>query len=829
MSASSSTSTEGNGFGEQSYGDFFCRTANSEPYRYQLRVARLLIQGKNVVLRAPTGAGKTWAVLVPFFYPNWTVRPVRLIYALPLRTLAQSIYRQALATAEKLGLPNDCQRDSRGREVLPPFVTLQTGEHPDDPFFDRGRIIVTTYDQVLSGLLDGPYGLSDRLHNVNAAAIAGSLVVFDEFHLMEPQRALLTAVAGLYLFRALCQSVWMTATATQPLENLLREALGAEPVPATADENNEMLASLPSVTRVRRQVVWERETISADHVLRVHEKRSIVIMNTVGRAQEIYGQLRDRVVNGKDIRLILLHSRFFKGDRSAKEQEVSRLFGKKADGNSILVATQVVEAGLDISCGHLHTELCPMNALIQRAGRCARFEGEAGTVHVYPLPPDNRAWLPYGDNVRELVTVTRTRSLLQEIPQERGTILDPNSAADWVQAVHGEEDAHALREGWRGRVSESLRRIHQNAILRDPKRISDLIRGDDGDQVRVIISTLVNRPDSPGKRESLALSRWSLSRLLRDGREGTGWFWDGTDDEPWKPLRAVDDLRLTYAVCLPPRVASYDSEFGLRLSKAGEQESPDRVEPERPGYAPLKREPWSTHALRVADEAAKRVRRDGGDEGLAQQGLKQRYGLNGGEIKAAVQACALLHDFGKLQNSWQRWAEAAQKARDPDYQHTIPLAHTDFDPEKSEDRLRGRSLGVRRPPHAAAGAYYGSAFLADLLRVIPDDKRSEVAAACAAAILAHHGGWLPDCVDLDACKLWPGWKDCFAQATGLMADCGALAKLEAYVDKRGALDKLLGLATRAESIGHWWPFVAYLTRTLRLSDQRATAESAWND
>ena len=112
-----------------------------------------------------------------------------------------------------------------------------------------------------------------------------------------------------------------------------------------------------------------------------------MIMNTVGRAQEMFGQLRDRLIDGEDMKLILLHSRFFKGDRSAKEQEVSRLFGKKAEGSAILVATQVVEAGLDISCEHLHTELGPMNALIQRAGRCACFEGEAGTVHIYPLPP----------------------------------------------------------------------------------------------------------------------------------------------------------------------------------------------------------------------------------------------------------------------------------------------------------------------------------------------------------------------------------------------------------------------------------------------------------
>jgi len=61
---------------------------------------------------------------------------------------------------------------------------------------DRGRIIVTTYDQLLSGLLDQPYGLSDRLHNINAAAIAGALIVFDEYLALQlpPDRGSMEAV-----------------------------------------------------------------------------------------------------------------------------------------------------------------------------------------------------------------------------------------------------------------------------------------------------------------------------------------------------------------------------------------------------------------------------------------------------------------------------------------------------------------------------------------------------------------------------------------------------------------------------------------------------------
>jgi len=208
------------------YREFFRGLTGRTPYDYQLRVAAELYYGRNVVVRAPTGSGKTWAVLAPFLFKGWKRRPARLIYALPLRTLAQGVYREARCAAAKLGHRLDAREDERGREIEGPFVTLQTGERPDDRFFDRGRIVVTTYDQVLSGLLCGPYGLSGRLHNVNAASVVGALVVFDEFHLMEPARAFLTAAAGLNLFRGLCQSVWMTATATPPLDELLSDAGG---------------------------------------------------------------------------------------------------------------------------------------------------------------------------------------------------------------------------------------------------------------------------------------------------------------------------------------------------------------------------------------------------------------------------------------------------------------------------------------------------------------------------------------------------------------------------------------------------------------------------
>jgi len=805
---------------DENYAASFQALTGYPPYEYQKRIARLLFEGRTLVVRAPTGAGKTWAVLAPFFYGGWTAPPARLIYALPLRTLANGIYREARQAAERLGKPLEPTIE-RGREVVSPFVTLQTGEQPDDPFFDRGRVVITTYDQLLSGLLCGPYGLSDRLHNINAGVIAGALVVFDEFHLMPPSRAFLTAVAALRLFTGLCQSVWMTATATAPLERLLCSALDAVPVPNDHAAMRVMLDSLPSVTSVQRSLVAEPTPLTADAVLSRHHRRSIAIVNTVGRAQGLFDELHTKLAGRTDVKLIMLHSRFFKDDRQRLEAQLQGLFGKDSAASAILVATQVVEAGIDISCEHLHTELCPMNSLAQRAGRCARFAGEAGAVHVYRLPDAPLSWLPYGDLGREDPAIVATRELLS---QHNENDLDTALIAEWVQRVHGRADEEPTRSGYRRRIKELTDCIFRNTIQRDPAGIAHLIRGDDSEAIRVLIANESALPESPGRMESISLSRWSIAPHLNNHTK-IGWYWSAEEQRPWQPLENWANLGATYAVCLCPEFAGYSPELGLRLGQSGLQ-SPARTEPLRPGYPPLREELWVNHARMVAEEADSRLSRDGFPDGLVSSGFKARYGLDTNEMRTAARACGLLHDLGKLQLRWQQWAERYQREKDRSYVTPGSLAHTDFDYDSAQDRVRARSIDVPRPPHAAASALYGLVVLDDALSDIPQACRSEVASACAAAILAHHGAFVPkgSGMDLGILPLVDGWSSDLSQLTGHTPDAGAFTRLVAWPDKRGLLNQFVNLTTRLDALERWWPLVAYLMRTLRLADQRATSE-----
>jgi CRISPR-associated endonuclease/helicase Cas3 len=667
--------------------------------------------------------------------------------------------------------------------------------------------------------------LSSRLHNVNAAAIAGTLVVFDELHLMPPDKAFLTAVAGIRAFRGLCQSVWMTATATSPLERILCSALNTVPVPENEAAMRTLLSSLPSVNSVFRTLIWEEGPLTAEAVLSHHEKRSIALTNTVGRAQALFEQIREKLLGQPHVQLILLHSRFFKNDRQRKERLLKQLFGSHAQGNAILVATQVIEAGIDISCEHLHTELCPMNALVQRAGRCARFPNDKGTVHVYELPAE-RGWLPYGTLVEAEPSIDATRDLLKTATP---ITLDPHVVGRWVEAVHSNGDGQAVKTGVKDRSNRSFEAIHQNAIQRAPVGIAHLIRGDDSESIRIIVSEGVHLPESPGKLESISMSRWSLAPYLSP-LSPFGWYWDGDELEPWKVLTNRADLARTYAVALPLEFASYDDAIGLRLGRPGRRESPQRQEPPRPGYLPLREESWVNHALMVADSAEDHLWRERFPSGLASSGFRELYGLSPEQVRIAVRACGLLHDLGKLQFRWQQWAEKWQMARNPSYQFAVPLAHTDFNPDNPSDRERQRNMPIRRPPHAAASAYYACSLLKSALIGIPETLIDEVASACVAAIIAHHGAFIPNTpgMNLGILQLSKGWEQTAAEC-GCIADPAVVKYLSNERDKRGCLTDVLKITTSRDALEKWWPLVSYLTRTLRLSDQRATSEWACSE
>lgn len=102
---------------------------------------------------------------------------------------------------------------------------------------------------------------------------------------------------------------------------------------------------------------------------------TLIILNTVDRATELFKLLRQQPrLDGVSVKLI--HSRF----RPQERDQWPAFLDQKGGGRRVLISTQVVEAGVDLSAAMLYTELAPWAALVQRFGRCARYPGETGRV-----------------------------------------------------------------------------------------------------------------------------------------------------------------------------------------------------------------------------------------------------------------------------------------------------------------------------------------------------------------------------------------------------------------------------------------------------------------
>jgi CRISPR-associated endonuclease/helicase Cas3 len=161
----------------------------------------------------------------------------------------------------------------------------------------------------------------------------------------------------------------------------------------------------------------------AELVMNEHQKRrglTLVVINTVDRARTLYDALRkpDELPAGKKGRkkkeaanktplndlqpeFLLIHSRFRPVERRAQMQQ---LLSSVPEAGRIVVATQVVEAGMDISAKTLFTELAPWASLVQRFGRCNRF-GEYDDAQIFwiavPIEDKKSLAAPYADEELE--------------------------------------------------------------------------------------------------------------------------------------------------------------------------------------------------------------------------------------------------------------------------------------------------------------------------------------------------------------------------------------------------------------------------------------------
>lgn len=402
--------------GQEFYKKYF---SISDPYEYQLRVWKYIeCQKFPILIKAPTGSGKTEAVIAPFlnqFVKKDFYLAPRLIYVLPMRVLVNSIAERIRKYAEKVS----------------PYITvsIQHGDLPNSPFF-MSDIVVTTLDQFLYAFARASKQVGYHI-DVPAGSIASSIVVFDEAHMYRDEFtfSIMRALMEI-LYSSNIPFVLMTATMPESLKNSLFENIPTfHEIPGKINLN-----SYVSIT------IQDKPLISNDEVnlpygliKKIKNKKTLIVLNQVRRAQKIYEELSKRLSlpHGQ---IVLLHSRFCRKDRIQHEKEAISIMPRKKgqtvvipESIGIVVSTQVLEAGIDFSAQLLITEIAPADSLIQRAGRCARYEGESGEIYIFPVEGE-RAHMPY-----EIEHIKKTMDWLSK--NKNFNIKDFDQVCDFVNCL----------------------------------------------------------------------------------------------------------------------------------------------------------------------------------------------------------------------------------------------------------------------------------------------------------------------------------------------------------------------------------------------------------
>lgn len=707
--------------------ELFRELTDLKAHDFQVEVARRLLEGENIVLISPTGSGKSWAALLAFMYAKRNNVPFadRLVYAFPLRTLTTALYQQYGKYLEQVDLKATLQ-----------IGGMERGE--GDPFFDQGDVIFTTIDQLLSSYIGVPVSLPRRLANMPAGALVGSCVVFDEFHLLEPDKALATTLDLADRLKPYTQILLMSATFSGG-------GVGEIQSKAHAGKREVLPRELkqPDRRETRRKFVWTGKQPTAEAILDAHQERSIAVCNTVDRTTSLY---RDLVAlaeeRGVDDRILLLHARFLPEHRKAKEAKIMDLFRKESKERAILVATQVVEVGLDISADALHTEAAPASAIFQRAGRCARFGGE-GTVYVYELPINDgkRSTAPYVGTQSSLVDST-----VDELAARSGSVLGFKEERKVLDKVHAGADLENLKK-----VGSRVRRREVAEAIREGSGafVRRLVR--EVDTINLIIHSnpeeLHMELSLPSISLSRSVARGFLVELTKKGQIGQALILSAAESQEesenyapravWKAAEKVGDVSQTFYLCLPPDLASYDPDEGLVLGRPGNRVFEQNVQ--EVVYEPYsyRKETWRDHIRRVMEQYEKQTRYHRVGAARLAKGL----GVEEEAVERMGLLVAALHDLGKLSADWQDKMWLWQQSIKPDEPRDCFLGHSDFDGADREQRQRIKEARYKKPPHAVESYYSGLRILHQYLAEEPDDLRRDIVVALGSAIAHHHSAF----------------------------------------------------------------------------------------
>lgn len=539
------------------FSDFFSKATGQANYPYQEAFATA--DPVPHLLRAPTSAGKTATAVLGWLF-RWVTRadptPRRLVYCLPMRVLVEQSVMKTKEWITNLGL------DIRVHRLMGGVEAEDWHLHPEEP-----AVLIGTQDMLLSRALNRGYA-SSRFHwPVDYALLNNDCMwVFDEPQLMGSGVSTSAQLAGLRKslgVQANCPSVWMSATLEPSWLDTVdfRGQFTGQPLELTSADHDPRLPLYKRMTAAkalhRLRLSAESPKAVADAVMRKHKTgtQTLVIVNTVDRAKELFSELAKLRKKNATPALLLVHSRFRADERNTLNDSLRA----QSPGDRIIVATQVVEAGVDISSRTLITELAPWASIVQRIGRCNRT-GDDGNAD----DPAEVFWIDLSEKLTPPYAIHDLIFARIQLEKLEGKSVSPKPLNDFTRNekitlpfVH----KHVLRRRDLLDLFDTTPDLSGNDI-----DIQRFVRGDDPDtDVQVFWRDLSGTPGEQPRPERNELCNVPVAQVrkflsAREAGRIEAFLWDHLENQ-WVRLEPAQ-LRPGLVLLLPASAGGYTAELG---------------------------------------------------------------------------------------------------------------------------------------------------------------------------------------------------------------------------------------------------------------------------
>ena len=361
-------------------------------------------------LTVPTGGGKTLASLRFAVHHAQHHNLDRIIFIIPFTSIIEQNASEVRKILEDEGFEGSWVLEQHSN-LEPEIQTWQSKLISDNW---NAPIVFTTMVQFLESCFGGGTTGVRRLHQMTNAVL-----VFDEIQTL-PINCYHLFINAINFLSDYGKTTTLLCTATQPVLDKLADRpevkkRGLLHTPMEIIGDDDALKNLfDTLKRVEihdnTQNVLEDETVSEFVFDKFNECNSmLVIVNTKAWAMQIYQSLKDKVDG--DAIFHLSTGQCAKHRKDLIRQIKNRL---KSNLPTLVISTQLIEAGVDISFKSVVRFLAGLDSILQASGRCNRH-GEMVDENNQTIKGQVFVITPASENLQKLPTIEQGKKTMQTL------------------------------------------------------------------------------------------------------------------------------------------------------------------------------------------------------------------------------------------------------------------------------------------------------------------------------------------------------------------------------------------------------------------------------